>query len=331
MRRRKPSCRLKPLCALLVMALIPPLGADAGLERTTGDTTPLTAAEPLPQVMRVAEAEPAAQAEHKSYVWAAARSEQRIKVIGSVPSEEDRKTILGMIKANMPELEISDRMEVADGAPPRQLWLGAVSFALVQLGHLKTGSAKLDGTHFYVDGEARSAASYAALRKAVTSQLPSGIVLKQALLSPPLAKPFVWSATYEAGALTLSGNVPSDADREAIIKRVTELFHSVHIVDRMEIAAGAPDNWAGVATLSLTVLARLESGKISLSDTTLSVEGIANDKATAAAVASALKDGLPKGYEAKDSIRDRPQEKQGAIPLHGHHAPLLHTPLPYPA
>ena len=93
-----------------------------------------------------------------SYSWAAVRGETRLKLRGAVPSEEDRRTLLGMVKANFPDLKIDDKLRVAEGGPPRELWLGAVSgreaplsasprFDSVSLGFFLGGELFFDGLH----------------------------------------------------------------------------------------------------------------------------------------------------------------------------------------
>ena len=52
------------------------------------------------------------------YVWSATRIESGIRLRGSVPTDEDRRTVLGMVKAHFPDLEVEDRLKVAKGAPP---------------------------------------------------------------------------------------------------------------------------------------------------------------------------------------------------------------------
>ena len=77
------------------------------------------------------------------YVWSATRIGSGLRLRGQVPSEEDRRTMLGMVKAHFPDLEVEDRLKIAAGGPPKEQWLGAVSFGLKQLSHLKRGSARL--------------------------------------------------------------------------------------------------------------------------------------------------------------------------------------------
>lgn len=268
------------------------------------------------------------------YAWQARRDEKRVKIRGFVPSEEDRKTILGMIKANMPELEIDDRMQVAAGAPPKLTWLGAVSFALVQLSQLRVGEARLNGVALSVQGEARTAAGYAAVKNAVATQLPRGLEMKQASLSPPVAKPFTWSAQFENGTLTLTGKFPNDPARETVLGRASELFPGLRIVDQMELAAGAPAAWSEVVNLSLAQLVRFDAGKVNLQDTALTIEGVVQDEATAIAVANSLKEALPQGFEWKDNIRPRPEPPAEAPKLQPQRGPaksLANPPRTYPA
>ena len=91
------------------------------------------------------------------YVWSASRIDSTLRLRGFVPSEEDRRTVLGMVKAHFADLEVEDRLKIAEGGPPREQWLGAVSFGLKQLSHLKQGSTRLLNAGLKVEGEARNA------------------------------------------------------------------------------------------------------------------------------------------------------------------------------
>ena len=117
-----------------------------------------------------------------------------LRLRGLVPSEEDRRTVLGMVKAHFADLEVEDRLKIAEGGPPREQWLGAVSFGLKQLSHLKQGSARLLNVGLKVDGEARSAADYAEVKKALAGPLPTGLTILSDHVRPPLADPFVFVA-----------------------------------------------------------------------------------------------------------------------------------------
>lgn len=256
------------------------------------------------------------------YTWIATRKGNRIRVKGYVPSTSDRKTMLGIIKATMPELEIDDRMKLARGAPPRQQWLAAVTFALNQLGQLKSGTARLSDLEFLLLGEASSVASYKAVQFALASKLPPQVTLKQANVVPPEAKPFSWAVQYKGGKLTLTGHVPSEEVRVAILKQVTDTYTAVMVVDRMMLASGAPEGWSRAVHVALAQLVRLDEGEVVLRDTELAIQGQARDSDTAADVATRVRIGLPAIFSSVEKVRvrkganpgDRPKAEPGPRP-----------------
>jgi len=236
------------------------------------------------------------------YTWWARREGDLIRIKGYVPDGRDRRTILGIVKAMMPDLQIDDRMKRAAGAPPRETWVGAISFALNQLAHLKYGTAALVDEEISLDGEATTVESFEAIKASLASQLPAGVALKQDGIVPPSAKPFSWTAHYETGALTMTGSVPSHDARGSVVEEARGLFEDAPVVDRMELASGAPEGWSQVVITVLTQLSRLESGKVSISDTELTFEGLAADEVTASDVAEKVRIGLPAIYKSSEDV-----------------------------
>ena len=246
------------------------------------------------------------------YTWWVSRKDDHIKIKGHVPSKDDRRTILGIIKANLPDLEVEDRMKRAAGAPKQQVWLGAISFALKQIGQLKHGTARLEDTTLSLSGEASSAAAHAAILKALKSDLPGGVTLKGNTVTPPAVSPFVWSANLAKASLTLRGSVPSEAVRIKITEHAKTEFARTALVDEMQLAAGAPEGWSTAVTLALTQLSRLESGQVALSDVDLMIEGTAKDEATAADVVKSVRGALPAIYKSSEKIDFRKPEPPSA-------------------
>ena len=210
--------------------------------------------------------------------------------------------MLGMVKAHFPDLEVEDRLKVAIGAPPKEQWLGAVSFGLKQLAYLKRGSARLLNVGLKVDGEARTAADYADAKKALAGPLPTGLTILDDDIKPPMADPFVFVADLSANTLTLSGSVPSEDARKQVRELSRQLFERPGLDDRLELASGAPKNWNDAVTVALRALSRLDSGKVSLSGLALTIEGVAPDKGTAVAVSYQLRRDLPRLFSTSESI-----------------------------
>jgi len=255
-----------------------------------------------------AAAHPVTQTADKSkdqtnYQWMASRNTSSLRLRGSVPSEEDRRTLLGMVKAHFPDLQVEDRLKVAKGAPPKDQWLGAVSFGLQQLSHLKRGSVRLYNAALLVAGDASTPDDYAEINKALTGPLPSGLTLKGNNVRPPLADPFVFTADLGANALSLSGSVPSEDARKQLRELSRQLFERPGLDDRLEVASGAPKGWDEAVIAALRALSQLESGKVALSGLAVTIEGVAPDKGTAVAVSYQLRRDLPKLFSTSESIK----------------------------
>jgi OOP family OmpA-OmpF porin len=107
----------------------------------------------------------------------------------------------------------------------------------------------------------------------------------------------VFSAASAQGTLTLTGDAPSIAARDAIAADAKALFPDAKIGNAIAIASGAPaGDFAADAKFALTQFALLASGKVSLSDADLSIEGVAPSEAAADAAQAALA-GLPQGLK----------------------------------
>jgi OOP family OmpA-OmpF porin len=287
MERFRPHVGL--ICIAAVMAVA--VAARADLSATSGLGSSLSA----PRPVLVAE-------KPRAYVWSATRIESRIRLRGAVPSDDVRRILLGMVKAHFPDLEVEDRLKVTDGAPPQDQWLGAVSFGLQQLSHLKRGSARLLDVALRVDGEARSAADYAEVKKALSGPLPTGLTIAKGSIKPPVADPFIFVADLGANALSLSGSVPNENARNEVRELSRQLFRRPGLDDRLELASGAPKDWNEAVAAALRALSKLESGKVALSGLAVTIEGVAPDKGTAVAISYQLRRDLPEIFSTSESI-----------------------------
>ena len=237
-----------------------------------------------------------------TYSWFARKKKLRLKIRGHVPTIDSRKNILGFVKASMPNLEIDDKMVIAGGAPPLQVWLGSVSFALLQLGQLKNGSVSMAGTDISISGEAENSAAYQDIQKNLLENLPAGVTLKHSDITPPVVKPFSWKVKHVSNTVTFSGFVPSEKLRSRILQQTRNIFDGVKINDRMELAAGEPEFWSWAVSTSLTQLHRLETGRVEITDKTLIFKGKAVNLSTAKDVATSIKFGLPEVYSSTSNI-----------------------------
>jgi OmpA-OmpF porin, OOP family len=237
------------------------------------------------------------------YKWAAALTDRTLVLSGYVPSETSRRTVVNMAKASFPKASINDDMTVARGAPPNDVWLGGVNFALKQLTGIKRGSVELSNTDLSIDGEATDGPSYKSIRSAVPGKLPKGWALGANTVTPPAINPFTWSAKYAANQLVMSGYVPSDTVKESLFAHAKKTFPKIALVDRLEVAGGAPANWADAATLSLDQLYQLKDGTAEMRGTELMLSGNAEDEDTAEAIRQSIKGASSKGFRVSDAIK----------------------------
>lgn len=247
-----------------------------------------------------------------TYTWLAARGDGRIKLRGHIPTKADRQAVLGFIKAAMPDLEVDDKTMLAGGSPPRQEWLGAVSFALVQLGQLKSGSVHLAGTDLTVRGEAKSTQAYRSVKALPASQLPTGMNLSVDNVDPPVVQPYGTRVKYSGSKLSFSGHVLSEDAREEILARAQNLFPEAKIEDVAQIASGAPKEWRWALAAALVQLSRLESGRINIEGNGLELQGVAADEQTIKDIAEALRLSFPSGFKVSQKLavrEDPPADK----------------------
>ncbi len=112
---------------------------------------------------------------------------------------------------------------------------------------------------------------------------------------PPLADPYLFSATKTAGKLLLEGNLTDAAAREQLIGAAKAALPEADIDDKMTLARGAPEGRDAVAAFALSQLAALADGRISMSGTDLTVEGTAANVGSLEGITDALSGGLPGG------------------------------------
>lgn len=270
----------------------PKPGEDAGKEVAP------KAKEPAPKADGAA-----AKPETSDGVWSANRNNSKITLRGAVPSEEDRQTALGMVKARFPDLTIEDKVEVAPTDQPREQWLAAVSFGLQQLTHMSRGKVLLDAGVLTVVGQAAGAEEYGKIKKALAGPSPAGLTLKDTGVRPPVADPFVFQADLGPNALSLAGSVPSEGARKTVRDLSRQLFERPGLDDRLEVASGAPKNWDKAVAAALRALSRLETGTVALTGVAVSIEGVAPDQGTAVAVSSQLRRDLPERFSTSESIK----------------------------
>jgi OOP family OmpA-OmpF porin len=122
----------------------------------------------------------------------------------------------------------------------------------------------------------------------------------------PEAKPFVWSAERDVVRVTLGGSAPLPASKGKLLEAAHADLGGIEVVDQMALARGAPPRFEDAALLLIGQIGQLKDGKITISDTKVTLSGMARELGGREAIAAALKD-LPEGFSvAINDIRAPP-------------------------
>ena len=122
----------------------------------------------------------------------------------------------------------------------------------------------------------------------------------------PEAKPFVWSAERDVVRVTLGGSAPLPASKGRMLEAARATLGGVEVVDQMNLSRGAPPRFDNAALLLLDQIWKLKDGKITISDTKVSLAGMARELGGREAIAASLKN-LPEGFSvAANEIKAPP-------------------------
>lgn len=116
----------------------------------------------------------------------------------------------------------------------------------------------------------------------------------------PEAKPFVWSAERDVVRITLGGSAPLPAIKSRLMDAARAIPAGSEAADRMTLARGAPPRFDAAALLLIDQVGKLKEGKITLTDTAVTLAGMARELGSREAIAAALKN-LPDGYSVAEN------------------------------
>ncbi|WP_424361631.1 OmpA family protein [Methylocystis parvus] len=126
--------------------------------------------------------------------------------------------------------------------------------------------------------------------------------------SPPPREPYVFTATLGESFVALDGKLPSDALQKRAVALAAAAGAGLAVSDGTKIDAAPPQgDYAAALDVTLDALRRLASGKVSLADGRLAIEGQGRENVRAESLSTELKSRLPQGFElAKVEIAPGP-------------------------
>lgn len=230
------------------------------------------------------------------FVWSATFDGKSLTLVGYVPNEVVRETLVATAKATLPGVPIADTVRIASGEPDG--FAEAASFALSALDRLKDGGVTLDGLNLDVAGEAKSVDDYEALVAALEKPVPESLKVVSASVTPAVASPYGWQGEKQSDRVILSGFVPTQAAKKDVAEAARTLFAGALVDNRVRVAGGEPRiDWIGAVKFAMTQLAKLDHGKVALEGNDYSIAGAAVSGAAYAALLDAGGRTLPASLE----------------------------------
>ena len=205
------------------------------------------------------------------YVWRAAWVGNGLVLTGAVPSDATRAELVNHLKSIAPRISIGDTAGLASGQPAG--YADIARFGLNQLLKLDSGELIIADGVLHLSGRPGSLTAARDIAAALSTSLPGPATLGQIALIPPEVLPYAWSARRSGTNVTIEGVVPSAEIRASLAADIASRFPGARLIDRSELASGAPDAFRDQALFALAHLGQLEIGSVFLGDGQMSLSG----------------------------------------------------------
>lgn len=214
------------------------------------------------------------------YAWSAAKTADGALIVsGNVPDDATRTAIM----ARAGEGAI-DNMQIGFGAPATFYEDALVAISAVK--ELESGRTGNGGGGWYLAGQPATDEAKAAATNSLLAARTHANNWSVSVADTPLVPviPYTWSVSKSAkGSLMLSGNIPDEATRAAIMARAGE-----GAIDDMVVSYGAPETFYEDALVAISAAKELEEGRSGLSGSGWFLFGTTNSNDTREAATGAL-------------------------------------------
>lgn len=238
------------------------------------------------------------------FKWGMQKTATQIVLNGYVPDQSTREQLFDKAKTTFPKLAIIDRMEVAAGA--RDGWYVAAVAVLSSLQSISEADVQASDGDITLKGRTPDEATAARVAAALQSALPATFKARTDLSypppAPPIVSPFTTNIETRPGFISLSGYVPSDAARTAMMAQIKKLMPDAKTVDKLALGSGAAEGWQACLSAGLDALAKLGNGTLALSDRSMQLTGRTQDEALAEALPAQVRAAANRACDSKVEI-----------------------------
>ena len=213
----------------------------------------------------------AADLEPPKFSLEALRNEERVSLIGLIPTKTGRGQILEDVQDISGRIEVTDMLEEADHPLPKT-WNQSLKFGLDSLALLQRAKISVTEDVVVVSAVTESQEERTRVEQTLLEEQPEGVRLEMNISAPrPVISPFTIRFELEEGVATLDG---CSADTQITKQKIIRAAKAAGMVRPAlcNIGLGVPTpDWARAIELSIAAVSDLGGGSLTFTDSDVSL------------------------------------------------------------
>lgn len=234
--------------------------------------------------------------EQSPYVLSLEKTESGLLLSGFAPNDAARRQLVALLSENLPGIALLDQLKLARGAPAD--FVALAGFGSAPFSRFSTGLMEMNGNALRIYGQALNPEDHEAALALLAASPPGDGLLESVEITPTqVMGEYTWSVISSPAQVVLSGYVPDQAVRLALVEAAKAVHPGLDVIDGMRFAAGVPEgvDWLAAANEAISLSARLTRGNASLSGRRLDMSGEIADGDAFRALQAQLDEGLAAG------------------------------------
>ena len=233
-----------------------------------------------------------------------------VRLTGYAVSEAARERIRAGAAALAEGAGVEDGLQIAKGLPGEVDPDALDGVMLRAAALLQDGTVALERNRLSVTGGAIDAQAVGELANLVRTERPPGILEGAVTVTAVPVSPYRLHVRREGDSVTLSGHVPDQAARDAMLAALRPRFFREVVVDRTRVAGGAPPGLVAAVVAAVDPLSTLASADLAVSDRSLRLTGESLYAQSARSLEAGLPRTLPPGWSATVEVGVRGAEER---------------------
>jgi OOP family OmpA-OmpF porin len=199
------------------------------------------------------------------------RNEERVSLIGLIPTKSGRANIIEAVEDISNRVEVTDMLEEADHPLPAN-WEKSLEFGLDSLSRLQRSKISITEDAVVVSAVTESQEERAEFERILLKNQPVGVRLEMNITAPrPVISPFTVRFNLEDNVATLDGcSADTEQTKQKIIRAAKDAGMVRPAVCNIGLGVPTPD-WAEAIEKSIAAVAELGGGSLAFTDSDVSL------------------------------------------------------------